>query len=156
MLELPLFGEEVAATGLWRVVVPAPVVKPVRKRKTGKVVQRKPWLNSNDRDHWRVIRPITANWRANAAEAAARAGLPTGLARVRITAHVVKARAGDYDAGNYYPTAKAVVDGSSITACAWMTTTATSKAHSCTRAVKVNPPSSSRLKRSSRAHGHAS
>ncbi|GLU58603.1 hypothetical protein [Paenarthrobacter ureafaciens] len=111
MLELPLFGEEAATQGPWRVVVPAPYVKPVRKRKTGKVVQRKPWLNSNDRDHWRVIRPITADWRANAAEAAKAAGLPTGLERVRITAHVVKARAGDYDAGNFYPTAKAVVDG---------------------------------------------
>jgi hypothetical protein len=109
--KLPLFEIGDPGAGPWRVVVPAPVVKPVRKRGTGKVFQRKPWLNSNDRDHWRVIRPITATWRAAAAEAAARAGLPTGLARVRITAQVVKARAGDYDAGNYYPTAKAVVDG---------------------------------------------
>jgi len=95
----------------WTVTVPAPVVKPVRKRKTGKMFQRKPWLNSNDRDHWRVLSPIRADWRSNAAEAAAAAGLPTGLPRVHITGHVVKERAGAYDAMNFYPTAKAVVDG---------------------------------------------
>lgn len=95
----------------WTVVVPAPVVKPVRKRKTGKMFQRKPWLNSNDRDHWRVVAPIKADWRRLAAEAAAEAGLPTGLVRVQIDAHVVKDRAGSYDAMNFYPTAKAVVDG---------------------------------------------
>lgn len=95
----------------WTVTVPAPVVKPVRKRKTGKLFQRKPWLNSNDRDHWRALRPITAGWRANAAAAAAAAGLPTGLGRVHISGLVVKERAGTYDAMNFYPTAKAVVDG---------------------------------------------
>lgn len=91
--------------------VPAPVVKPVRKRKTGKLFQRTPLLNSNDRDHWRTQHPIKAGWRANAKDAADAAGIPTGLARVHITGHVVKERAGDYDAMNYYPTAKAVVDG---------------------------------------------
>ena len=89
----------------------APVIKPVRKRKTGKMFTRKPWLNSNDRDHWRVISPIRADWRRLAAEAAAAADLPTGLGRVHITGHVVKERAGTYDAMNFYPTAKAVVDG---------------------------------------------
>jgi hypothetical protein len=93
------------------VTVPAPFVKPVRKRKTGKMFQRKPWLNSNDRDHWRVLSPIRADWRRLAAEAAAAAGLPTGVGRVHITGHVVKERAGDYDAMNFYPTAKAIVDG---------------------------------------------
>lgn len=95
----------------WTVVVPAPHVKPVRKRKTGKMFQRKPWLNSNDRDHWRVTSPIRADWRRLAAEAAASAGLPSGLARVHITADVVRDRAGAYDAMNFYPTAKAIVDG---------------------------------------------
>jgi len=93
------------------VTVLAPVIKPVRKRKTGKMFTRKPWLNSNDRDHWRVISPIRADWRRLAAEAAAAADLPTGLGRVHITGHVVKERAGTYDAMNFYPTAKAVVDG---------------------------------------------
>lgn len=95
----------------WVVTVPAPVVKPVRKRKTGKLFQRKPWLNSNDRDHWRVLSPIRADWRANAMQAAQDAGLPQGLGRVEITGLVVKERAGTYDAMNFYPTAKAIVDG---------------------------------------------
>lgn len=91
--------------------VPAPVIKPVRKRKTGKMFTRKPWLNSNDRDHWRVVHPIRADWRRLAAEAAQESGLPQGLGRVYITGHVVKERAGSYDAMNFYPTAKAIVDG---------------------------------------------
>lgn len=95
----------------WEVVVPAPHVKPVRRRKTGKMFQRTPLLNSNDRDHWRVTSPIRAEWRRLAAVAAAEAGLPQGLARVRIDGLVVKERGGTYDAMNFYPTAKAVVDG---------------------------------------------
>jgi hypothetical protein len=95
----------------WVVMVPAPVVKPVRKRKTGKLFQRGPFLNSNDRDHWRVLSPIRADWRANAKTAAAGAGLPQGLGRVEITGLVVKERGGTYDAMNFYPTAKAIVDG---------------------------------------------
>ena len=95
----------------WEVTVPAPYVKPVRKRKTGKLFQRGPWLNSNDRDHCRVLSPIRADWRRLGAEAAAAAGLPQGVARVNITGLVVKERAGTYDAMNFYPTAKAVVDG---------------------------------------------
>lgn len=95
----------------WVVTVPAPFVKPVTKRMTGKVFQRKPFLNSNDRDHWRVLSPIRKGWRENAAAAALAAGLPAGLGRVHITGHVVKERAGTYDAMNFYPTAKAVVDG---------------------------------------------
>lgn len=91
--------------------MPAPYVKPVRKRKTGKLFQRGPWLNSNDRDHWRVLHPIGADWRRLAAEAADTAGLPQGLTRVRIDGLVVKERGGRYDAMNFYPTAKAVVDG---------------------------------------------
>ena len=100
-----------AAARQWVIVVPAPTVKPVRKRKTGKLFTRKPFLNSNDRDHWRVLSPIRAEWRRLAAESAAAAGVPTGLPRVHITGHVVKERAGAYDAMNFYPTAKAVVDG---------------------------------------------
>lgn len=110
----PPVGEP--ATGLdhprqWTINIPAPYVKPVRKRKTGKMFQRKPWLNSNDRDHWRVTSPIRADWRENAAVTADWEGLPKGLLRVQIDGLVVKPRAGRFDAMNFYPTAKACVDG---------------------------------------------
>lgn len=95
----------------WEITVPAPFVKAVVKRKTGKVFQRKPFLNSNDRDHWRVANPIKNGWITNAITAATDAGLPQGLAKVQIDGHVIKPRAGSYDAMNYYPTAKAIVDG---------------------------------------------
>ena len=91
--------------------IPAPTMKPVRKRKTGKVVTRSPFLNSNDRDHWRTTQPITKAWKANAVEAAAAAQLPKGLTKVRIDGQIIKPRGGRYDAMNFYPTAKAVVDG---------------------------------------------
>lgn len=93
------------------VTIPAPTMKPVRKRKTGKVVTRSPFLNANDRDYWRVTSGITKAWKANAAEAAEAAELPKGLARIRIDGQVIKPRGGRYDAMNFYPTAKAIVDG---------------------------------------------
>lgn len=93
------------------VTVPAPTMKPVRKRKTGKVVTRSPFLNANDRDYWRVTANITKAWKANAAEAATDADLPKGLTRIRIDGQVIKPRGGRYDAMNFYPTAKAIVDG---------------------------------------------
>lgn len=95
----------------WTITVPAPHVKPVVKRKTGKVFKRQPFLNSNDRDSWRVTNPIKNGWIANAITAAEEAVLPKGLGRVQIDGHVIKPRGGDYDAMNYYPTAKALVDG---------------------------------------------
>lgn len=93
------------------ITIPAPTMKPVRKKKTGKLVTRSPFLNSNDRDHWRTTAPIVASWKENAERAARAAGLPTWLARIRIDGQVVKPRGGRYDAMNFYPTAKAVVDG---------------------------------------------
>jgi hypothetical protein len=96
---------------VWTITIPAPLVKPVVKRKTGKFFQRQPFLNSNDRDHWRVTNPIKNGWIANAITAATEAGLPKGLERIRIDGDVIKPRGGDYDAMNYYPTAKALVDG---------------------------------------------
>lgn len=95
----------------WTITVPAPYVKPVVKRKTGKVFQRQPFLNSNDRDHWRVTNPIKNGWITNAITAATEAGLPKGLAHVRIDGHIIKPHHAAYDAMNYYPTAKALVDG---------------------------------------------
>lgn len=96
---------------VWTLTIPAPHVKAVRKRKTGKLFQRKPWLNSNDRDHFRTVAPITKNWRLSASLLARNAKLPKGLSRVRIDAVIIKPRAGRYDAMNYYPTLKAIVDG---------------------------------------------
>jgi hypothetical protein len=96
---------------VWTITVPAPLVTPVVMRKTGKVFQRQPFLNSNDRDSWRVTTPIKNGWIANAIAAATETGLPKALARIRIDGHIIKPRGGDYDAMNYYPTAKALVDG---------------------------------------------
>lgn len=93
------------------VTIPAPTMRPVRKRKTGKVVTRSPFLNANDSDHWRVVHPITQAWKTNAIEAATAAELPKGLVRIRIDGQVIKPRGGRYDAMNFYPTAKAIVDG---------------------------------------------
>lgn len=105
------FASAREAPRVWTITVPAPFVKPVVKRKTGKVFQRQPFLNSNDRDHWRVTNPIKNGWITNAITAATEAGLPKGLDCVRIDGHIIKPAGHSYDAMNYYPTAKALVDG---------------------------------------------
>jgi len=113
-MEVPAVALEagrMAQEGAWTITIPAPHVKPVVKRKTGKLFQRSALLNSNDRDHWRVTHPIKNGWITNTIEAATTADLPKGLARVRIDGHVIKPRGGSYDAMNFYPTAKAIVDG---------------------------------------------
>lgn len=73
------------------------------------VPQRADWLNSNDRLHRMVKANRTAAWRGAAAIAAR--GIAPIEGRVRIVATVRKAHGRRYDAGNYYPTAKACVDG---------------------------------------------
>lgn len=66
-------------------------------------------LNSNDRLHRMTAAKITRAWRAAGYTAAqGQASLPTPC---RVIAYVVKPRAGRYDPGNLYPTAKAVLDG---------------------------------------------
>lgn len=95
----------------WTIQVPAPPIKPVTKRKTGKAFTRRPWLNANDRDHWRVLHPIKKAWRENGGIAAANNDLPLGLERVRIDAYINRATEIRSDAGNFYPTVKAIVDG---------------------------------------------
>ena len=65
------------------------------------------WLNSNQRLHRLVHAKRTAAWRA-AGKAAAE--VPFDVP-VRIVCTVHKTRAGRWDAGNLYPTAKAIVDG---------------------------------------------
>jgi hypothetical protein len=95
----------------WTLLIPAPTIKPVTKRKTGKVFTRRPWLNANDRDHWRVLHPIKNDWKANAADQAEIIDLPIGLHKVRIDAYINRATEIRSDAGNFYPTVKAIVDG---------------------------------------------
>ena len=68
------------------------------------------WINSNQRLHRMEMARRTREWRF----AAYNAGLPIdGMFEdhVRIVATVHKTRGGKWDAGNLYPTAKAVVDG---------------------------------------------
>ena len=70
------------------------------------------WLNSNQRLHRMVHAKRTAAWRAAAKDAAeAHPGWVPFTVPVRIVCTVHKTRAGRWDAGNLYPTAKAIVDG---------------------------------------------
>lgn len=71
------------------------------------------FLNSNDRLHWRKKAPLTALWRE-----AGRLSVPDHIkpftGRVRVTATIHKPRNNRYDAGNFYPTAKAACDGALV------------------------------------------
>ncbi|WP_461169290.1 RusA family crossover junction endodeoxyribonuclease [Arthrobacter sp. Z1-15] len=93
--------------------IPAPEFPPVRKRATGKLQEVKPWLNSNLRLHRQQEAKLTAAWRLEAALRLAERGwdLTPYDGPVHVTAHVWKPRAGRYDPGNLYPTAKACLDG---------------------------------------------
>ena len=67
-------------------------------------------LSSNQRLHHMVKAKRTAAWRARAHVAAIQAGKPSlERAHVRATVHRTDKRS--YDAGNWYPTAKAILDG---------------------------------------------
>ena len=68
------------------------------------------WINSNQRLHRMQTAKLTAAWR-EAARAAVPAAWGAWDVPVRVVAEVWKARAGRYDPGNLYPTAKACVDG---------------------------------------------
>lgn len=69
-------------------------------------------LNSNQRLHPLAKARLTALWRAAATAAAIEQDArPFVLFPVRVVVHVHAATARRYDAGNVYPTAKAVVDG---------------------------------------------
>ena len=93
--------------------IPAPligVVKPAVK-----------WMSSNDRPHPMAKAKLTAAWRAAGlqaviAERRRRTAdwddvLLTFGGHVRVQAHVWKPVKNRYDPGNFYPTAKAVLDG---------------------------------------------
>lgn len=69
------------------------------------------WLNSNDRRHWRSRSAATRAWCDAAAWEAKAARLPM-LVRVHVFADVrCSPRARVRDPGNWYPTAKACIDG---------------------------------------------
>jgi len=67
------------------------------------------WLNSNQRLNRYVQAARVKEWRHAAHMAAFEAGSFDGPVRIIATIH--KTRAGRWDAGNLYPTAKACVDG---------------------------------------------
>lgn len=67
-------------------------------------------LNANDRLHWAAKSVRTAAWRSHAAAAASQAEIPA-LQRAHITAYVSLTTNRRSDAHNWYPTAKACVDG---------------------------------------------
>ncbi len=70
-----------------------------------------PWINSNDRKHWRVKARETKAWHYAVDRAIGRHGRPpTYTYRVLITATIHKTRLGRWDSGNLYPTVKAIVD----------------------------------------------
>ena len=70
------------------------------------------WLNSNQRLHWTEKARRTRIWRytAHGAVLAQCAGL-TFTVPVRIVVTIHKPRAGRYDATNWAPTGKALIDG---------------------------------------------
>ena len=69
------------------------------------------WLSMNERTHWAPRAEKTRQWRTLARFTAAQHKLPTGLDSVNIMVHVHRTDNRSYDAHNYLPTAKAVVDG---------------------------------------------
>lgn len=75
------------------------------------------WINANQRDHFHDRRRRTSAWREAANGAVRMAAFHEGIRSpafttpVHIVCTVHKTRAGRWDAGNLYPTAKAIVDG---------------------------------------------
>lgn len=69
------------------------------------------FINLNQRMHYHPKAELTRKWRHAAHAAAHDAGLPTGLEKVHIVAHIHKTTNRDYDAHNLMPTLKACVDG---------------------------------------------
>ena len=67
------------------------------------------WINTNVRYHRMAKANLTKQWR-HAGFVAARGEAPIDY-RVRIVAHIWKARNGRYDANNLADTTKAIVDG---------------------------------------------
>lgn len=69
------------------------------------------FINLNQRMHWAQKAKLTKAWRTMADLQATVDGLPKGLDRVHIVAHITKPTARQYDVHNLMPTLKACVDG---------------------------------------------
>ena len=69
------------------------------------------FINANDRGSWHKKAKLTRLWRDAAHVAALHGQLPKALGHVRIVATVHKTSPNRFDAGNWYGTAKACVDG---------------------------------------------
>lgn len=72
--------------------------------------QATPLINANHRKHYMARARETEAWRAFAGWRIRSAKVPPLPGMVHITCHVHLSTARTYDAGNYYPTAKACVD----------------------------------------------
>ena len=79
----------------WEVAIPAPAA----------------WISLNDRMHWAKKAALTKSWRLAASLAARKAGLPTGIPHVHITATVTKPSRRAFDVHNLLPSLKAAIDG---------------------------------------------
>lgn len=92
--------------------IPAPDLRPVKRRSTGKLTRTNPWINSNDRRHRMVVANLTSAWRATAKTECERvaAGLRL-IPPVHIEARIHKTHSGRWDPNNLNPTTKAIVDG---------------------------------------------
>ena len=70
-----------------------------------------PFLNANDRLHWRKRMELTQLWRAAGREAIEDTFEPHHYTHAHITVAIRFPNNVRRDVGNYYPTAKALVDG---------------------------------------------
>lgn len=69
------------------------------------------WLNANDRIHWAIRAELTDSWKNLTRLAARAAELPRFDGKVHITAVCLFPDRRRRDPGNWYPTAKACIDG---------------------------------------------
>lgn len=105
-------GPENGTQGATEWILTIPAVMGLRTSRGSKTARRVPlWLNANQNPPRFVKARLVKAWRQLGRVSAQNAGLPQGLGRVHILATIHRARAGRADAGNFYPTAKAVVDG---------------------------------------------
>lgn len=95
------------------VEVPAPVLATVKRRATGKIVQPSPWLNVNDHNMHPIARArLVKLWREAGRDAwAAHPCHGRDMEHAHIAVYVHRPRNTRSDAGNFYPTAKAAIDG---------------------------------------------